>query len=82
MPLIHSEISSPYGRYVDELKKGRLAYQFSTAVGKPVFYPRLRCPFSGLDDVLEWRISKATAKQHGIPEGLPYLTGFVCSFEQ
>lgn len=60
MPLIHSEISSPYGRYVDELKKGRLAYQFSTAVGKPVFYPRVRCPFSGLDDVLEWRISKGS----------------------
>jgi hypothetical protein len=29
-----------------------------------------------------WSITKATAKQHGIPEGLPYLTGFVCSFEQ
>lgn len=29
-----------------------------------------------------WQITKATGKQHGIPEGLPYLTGFVCSFEQ
>lgn len=28
-----------------------------------------------------WSISRATAGEHGIPQGLPYLTGFVGLYE-
>ncbi|MFA7587251.1 MAG: hypothetical protein WCY11_13825 [Novosphingobium sp.] len=28
-----------------------------------------------------WTISRATAQEHGIPQGLPYLTGFVGLYE-
>lgn len=26
---------------------------------------------------MKWRITRSTAKEHGIPAGLPYLTGFL-----
>ena len=26
---------------------------------------------------MDWKIGRQTSKQHGIPQGLPYLTGFV-----
>ena len=48
---------SPNTIYVEHLKKGELAYQFSPGAGKAVFYPRLVCPFTG-SDKLEWRVSK------------------------
>ena len=48
---------SPNTIYVEHLEKGELAYQFSPAAGKAVFYPRLICPFTG-SDKLEWRVSK------------------------
>lgn len=28
-----------------------------------------------------WRISRKDSREHGIPEGLPYLTGWVAHFE-
>jgi hypothetical protein len=28
-----------------------------------------------------WKIDRATAREHGIPKGLPYLTGFVGFYE-
>jgi len=28
-----------------------------------------------------WRIGRSTSKQHGIPKGMPYLTGFVIHCE-
>jgi len=47
---------APYTTYVEHLKQGQLAYQFSTAANKAVFFPREFCPFTG-EDCLEWRIS-------------------------
>jgi uncharacterized OB-fold protein len=51
--------SAPYARYVQHLKAGELAYQFSPAAGRAVFFPRVRCPYSG-QDCLQWRISGGT----------------------
>jgi uncharacterized OB-fold protein len=42
--------------YQDHLKNGELAYQYSIAADRAVFYPRLVCPFTG-DERLEWRVS-------------------------
>ncbi len=50
------ESSAPYARYVRHLKAGELAYQYSPVAGRAVFFPRVRCPYSGAD-CLEWRIS-------------------------
>jgi len=47
---------APYTRYLQHLKAGELAYQFSPAVQRAVFFPRVRCPYSG-EDCLQWRIS-------------------------
>ncbi len=47
---------SPYAAYVGYLRQGQLAYQYSPAAGRAVFFPRLVCPFTG-SDVLEWRVS-------------------------
>jgi len=47
---------APYARYVQHLKAGELAYQFSPVAKRAVFFPRVRCPYSG-QDCLEWRIS-------------------------
>lgn len=54
---------SPLKTYIDHLERGQLAYQFSPAAGKPVFYPRLLCPFTG-SDALEWRVSKGLGTVH------------------
>ena len=48
--------TSPISIYQAHLAKGELAYQFSTEAQRPVFFPRLICPFTG-SDRLEWRIS-------------------------
>ncbi|MNK26605.1 hypothetical protein D3C87_449430 [compost metagenome] len=50
---------APYVRYLQHLKAGELAYQFSPVAGRAVFFPRVRCPYSG-QDCLEWRISAGT----------------------
>ncbi|MGY6273159.1 Zn-ribbon domain-containing OB-fold protein [Achromobacter denitrificans] len=50
---------APYARYVEHLRAGELAYQFSPAAGRAVFFPRVRCPYSG-QDCLQWRISAGT----------------------
>ena len=47
---------APYARYVQHLKAGELAYQYSPVAERAVFFPRVRCPYSG-QDCLEWRIS-------------------------
>ena len=52
-----SGAEAPYARYVRHLRAGELAYQFSPAAGRAVFFPRVRCPYSGRD-CLEWRISQ------------------------
>jgi len=48
---------SPYGVVLEHCKKGELAYQWSAADGKAVFYPRVSAPGSG-NARLEWRVSK------------------------
>lgn len=47
---------SPLATYLRHAAEGRLAYQYSSAADKPVFYPRLVCPYTGSTD-LEWRVS-------------------------
>ena len=49
--------TSPLGVYIEHLRRGELAYQFSPTANAAVFYPRVVCPFTGSDD-LQWRISK------------------------
>jgi len=71
-----NDTTSPYATYLSHLEKGELAYQFSPAANRAVFYPRVLCPFTG-GDKLEWRVSKgagtvyATTVVHPA-EGMPY----------
>lgn len=67
---------SPLGIYNGYLKQGKLAYQFSPASGKPVFYPRAVCPDTG-SEVLEWLVSKGLGTVHATTvvhpqQGEPY----------
>ena len=68
--------ASPLATYQAHLERGELAYQWSVDAQKPVFYPRVICPFTG-SDRLEWRISSglgtvyATTVTHP-REGAPY----------
>src|SRR5262249_16256057 len=39
--------SSPLSTYLEHLERGELAYQFSVDAGRPVFFPRVLCPFTG-----------------------------------
>ena len=54
--MIRNLESSPLQRYLRHLKKGELAYQYSPAADRPVFFPRVACPYTGNED-LEWRVS-------------------------
>ena len=68
---------SPLAIYQSHLDKGELAYQWSPAAGRAVFYPRLLCPFTG-STVLEWRVASglgtvyATTVTHPFPSGEAY----------
>lgn len=67
---------SPLGIYNDFLRRGELAYQYSPAAGKAVFYPRIICPYTG-SETLEWRISKGMGTVHATTvvhpaQGEPY----------
>src|SRR5215475_3264609 len=61
--LMPDQQPSPLTTYIDHLERGELAYQFSPAAGKPVFYPRVVCPFTG-SDALEWRVSDGLGTVH------------------
>jgi uncharacterized OB-fold protein len=67
---------SPLAVYQAHLERGELAYQWSPAAGRAVFFPRLVCPYSGAT-ALEWRVASglgtvyATTVTHP-PEGAPY----------
>ena len=67
---------SPLAIYQAHLDKGELAYQWSPAAGRAVFYPRLVCPYSG-STALEWRVASglgtvyATTVTHPA-QGEPY----------
>ena len=72
---------SPLKTYIDHLNRGELAYQFSPEAGRPVFYPRVLCPFTGTDR-LEWRISKGLGTVHATTvvypaEGKPFNVALV-----
>jgi uncharacterized OB-fold protein len=73
--------TSPLKTYIDHLERGELAYQFSPEAGKPVFYPRVICPFTG-SERLEWRVSTglgtvyATTVVHP-QEGAPYNVALI-----
>lgn len=67
---------SPLQRYLRHLENGELAYQYSPAADRSVFYPRVACPFTG-SETLEWHISSgrgvvySTTTVHP-PGGDPY----------
>ena len=73
--------ASPLATYLAHLETGELAYQWSLDAQKPVFYPRLICPFTG-SDRLEWRVSSglgtvyATTVTHP-REGAPYNVALI-----
>ena len=48
--------SSPLQHYLRHLENGELAYQYSPAADRPVFSPRVACPYTGNEE-LEWRVS-------------------------
>lgn len=48
--------TSPLAVYQAHLRDGKLAYQYSIDAAKPVFYPRVLCPYTG-STALEWRFS-------------------------
>ena len=58
-----TETSSPLETYRAHLRRNELAYQYSAAAGKAVFFPRLVCPFTGSTD-LEWRVSRGLGTVH------------------
>ena len=68
---------SPLAIYQSYLDKGELAYQWSPAAGRAVFYPRVVCPYSGSTE-LEWRVASglgtvyATTVTHPFQAGEPY----------
>lgn len=48
--------ASPLTIFRDYLHRGELAYQFDTATGQPVFFPRVIAPGTG--NAVEWRVSE------------------------
>ena len=72
---------SPLAIYQAHLDKGELAYQWSPAAERAVFYPRVLCPFTG-SMALEWRIASglgsvyATTVTHPV-QGAPYNVALI-----
>jgi len=72
---------SPLNIYLEYLERGELAYQFSLDAGRPVFFPRVICPFTG-SARLEWRVSAgrgtvyATTTVHPVT-GTPYNVSLI-----
>ena len=73
--------TAPHATYVARLEKGELAYQWSPEAKRPVFYPRLVCPFTG-STALEWRVASglgsvySTTTVHPV-EGRPYNVALI-----
>lgn len=81
MPPPSPVTESPLATYHRHLRCGQLAYQFSPAAGRAVFFPRLVCPFSG-SSALEWRISQGRGTVHATTvvyprEGDPYNVALI-----
>ena len=73
--------TSPHATYISHLEKGELAYQFSPAANRAVFFPRLVCPFTG-SETLEWRVSKGLGTVHATTvvhpaEGAPFNVALI-----
>lgn len=73
--------TSPLATYHAHLAKGELAFQFSPEANRPVFFPRLICPYTG-SDRLEWRVSKGLGTVHATTvvhpqEGKPYNVALI-----
>ena len=73
--------TSPLTTYLEHLEKGELAYQFSPDANKPVFYPRIICPYTGHDN-LQWRTSKGMGTVHATTavfpqQGEPYNVALI-----
>src|SRR5262249_22317920 len=60
---MQTQTQSPLKTYLDHLERGELAYQFSPAANRAVFFPRVICPFTG-SDKLKWRVSKGVGTVH------------------
>ncbi len=76
-----ADVQSPLTVYLDHLERGELAYQFSLAAGRPVFFPRVLCPFTG-SDRLEWRVSAGIGTVHATTvvypaDGAPYNVALI-----
>ena len=61
-----SRDGAPYARYVAHLRAGELAYQFSPVAERAVFFPRVRCPYSG-QDCIEWRLNAGLGTADSTP---------------
>lgn len=67
---------SPLAAYQAHLDNGELAYQWSPAADRAVFYPRVLCPYTG-SARLEWRLSRGLGTVYATTvvhprEGAPY----------
>ena len=63
-----NDATSPYATYLSHLEKGELAYQFSPAANRAVFFPRVTAP-NGFSGTLTWK------KSAGL--GTVYATTFI-----
>jgi len=73
--------TSPLSTYLEHLGRGELAYQFSLDAGRPVFFPRVLCPFTG-STRLEWRVSAGLGTVHATTivhptQGTPYNVALI-----
>lgn len=57
-------VEGPLAVYQRHLNNGVLAYQYSAAADRAVFYPRVVCPWTGT--ALEWRESRGVGTVHAI----------------
>jgi uncharacterized OB-fold protein len=78
---MQTQTQSPLKTYLDHLERGELAYQFSPAANRAVFYPRVLCPFTG-SDRLEWRVSAGTGTVYATTvvhpqEGAPFNVALI-----
>lgn len=81
MPAIDPATTSPLETYRSYLRQGQLAYQFSVAAQRAVFFPRLVCPFTGSTQ-LAWRVSAGLGQVHATTvvyprEGDPYNVALI-----
>ena len=71
--------TSPYGAYLDHLKRGELAYQVGPD-GKAVFFPRLVQPGAGAP--LTWKVSAGVGVVYTVTviaprDGAPYTVAMI-----